>query len=185
MEEHAAKPRLATVSLAGCFGCHMSLLDLDESLFELLQLVELDRTPLSDQRSFSGRCRLGLVEGGCATDEDVRRLRDFRASCDLLIAVGDCAINGGVPAMRNTLSLEECIREAYLESPSVINPDGTLPGDPALPRLLDRVYGCHEVVEMDHALPGCPPSAEAIWLTISALLRGQLAELPYHLLRYD
>ena len=31
------KVRLATTSLAGCFGCHMSLLDIDERLFELAE----------------------------------------------------------------------------------------------------------------------------------------------------
>jgi len=35
------KFKLATVSLAGCFGCHMSLLDIDERLFDLVELVGL------------------------------------------------------------------------------------------------------------------------------------------------
>ena len=40
-----AKPKLrvATTSLAGCFGCHMSILDIDERLVQLLELVEFDR----------------------------------------------------------------------------------------------------------------------------------------------
>ena len=37
------KYRVATVSLAGCFGCHMSFLDIDERLLQLLELVEFDR----------------------------------------------------------------------------------------------------------------------------------------------
>ena len=59
------KKRIATVSLAGCFGCHMSLLDMDERLLDLLQEVEFDRSPLNDLKRFTGRCDLGLVEGGC------------------------------------------------------------------------------------------------------------------------
>ena len=51
------KKRIATVSLAGCFGCHMSLLDIDERILELLELVEFDRTPLSDFKKFRKRCR--------------------------------------------------------------------------------------------------------------------------------
>ena len=42
------KLKLATVSLAGCFGCHMSFLDIDERLLPLLELVEFDRSPLTD-----------------------------------------------------------------------------------------------------------------------------------------
>jgi len=42
------KLRVATTSLAGCFGCHMSFLDIDERLLQLLELVEFDRSPLTD-----------------------------------------------------------------------------------------------------------------------------------------
>ena len=42
------KLRIATTSLAGCFGCHMSILDIDEALFDLLERVEFDRSPLTD-----------------------------------------------------------------------------------------------------------------------------------------
>ena len=71
------KKRIATVSLAGCFGCHMSLLDVDEALLELLELVEFDRTPLNDMKSFGGRCDLGLVEGGCCNELNVHTLQEF------------------------------------------------------------------------------------------------------------
>ena len=35
------KARIATASLAGCFGCHMAILDIDERLIEL---VGVDRS---------------------------------------------------------------------------------------------------------------------------------------------
>ena len=41
----ANKVRVATTSLGGCFGCHMSFLDLDERLVKLAELVEFDRSP--------------------------------------------------------------------------------------------------------------------------------------------
>ena len=44
----AGKIKVATATLCGCFGCHMSLLDIDERLFELVKIVEFDRTPLTD-----------------------------------------------------------------------------------------------------------------------------------------
>ena len=103
-----SKPRIATTSLCGCFGCHMSLLDIDERILELADLVEFDRSPINDLKDFRGRCALGLIEGGCANEENVRVLRDFRRHCDVLISVGDCATMGGLPAMRNTLSPTAC-----------------------------------------------------------------------------
>ncbi len=179
------RPRIATVSLAGCFGCHMSILDLDQRLLELVERVDLDQSPFDDLKRISGRCAVGLVEGGCGTMANVRQLRHFRAHCDLLVALGECAICGGLPALRNAVPLRECLAEAYLDGPGVVNPAGRPPRDRELPRLLDRVYPCHEVVRMDYHLPGCPPSADAIWRTLTALLAGQPVELPYELIKYD
>ena len=96
----AGKIKVATTSLAGCFGCHMSLLDIDEKLIDLVELVEFDRTPLTDIKII-GECDVGLIEGGVANAENVEVLRDFRRHCKVLVAMGACAVNGGIPAMRN------------------------------------------------------------------------------------
>jgi len=180
-----AKPKLATTSLAGCFGCHMSLLDIDQRLLKLVELVEFDRSPIDDLKRFTGRCALGLIEGGCANEDNVRVLQDFRSHCDVLISVGDCATMGGIPAMRNNIPLQECLQEAYVHGPSVYNPGGKLPNDPEIPLLLNKVYPCHEVVKIDYHLPGCPPSADALWEVLVALLTDQPVELSYQLIKYD
>ncbi len=179
------KPRIATVSLAGCFGCHMSILDIDERILELAKLVDFDRSPINDYKEFTGRCDLGIVEGGCCNEENVHVLEGFRKNCDVLISLGDCAINGGVPALRNHVPLRECLEEAYLNSPGVYNPGGAIPNDPEIPLLLQRVYPCHEVVKIDHFIPGCPPPADAIWSALVALLTGKPVEIAYDRLKYD
>ena len=178
------RPKLATCSLAGCFGCHMSLLDIDERLVELVDLVDLDKSPLTDKKNFDGMVDVGLVEGGCANEHNVHVLRAFRKHCRILVSVGACAINGGIPAMRNLVGLRECLEEAYLRGPT-IEDGGMIPNDEDLPLLLDRVYPAHEFVQIDHFLPGCPPSAEAIWAALRALLTGQPLALPYRLLKYQ
>ena len=177
------KPTLATCSLAGCFGCHMSLLDIDERLFELLELVDLDRSPFDDKKEFDGRVDIGLIEGGCANEHDVALLRRFREQCGVLVSVGACAINGGVPAMRNPLPLRECLEETYLRGPAL--GERLIPDDDELPRLLDRVYPAHEIVAIDYVLPGCPPSADTIWSGLYGLIAGRRPRLPYRLLKYD
>jgi NAD-reducing hydrogenase small subunit len=180
-----AKPRVATVSLAGCFGCHMSILDIDERILQLIDLVDFDRSPIDDLKHISQRCAIGLVEGGCCNEENVHVLQEFRKNCDVLISVGECAICGGIPAMRNTIPLKECLDEAYLKGPSVHNPTGHVPNDPDIPLILDKVYPCHEVVKIDYFIPGCPPPADAIWDTVVALLTGRPVTLAYERLKYD
>ncbi|NLX23508.1 MAG: NADP oxidoreductase [Phycisphaerae bacterium] len=180
-----AKPKVATTSLAGCFGCHMSLLDIDDRILKLVELVDFDKSPIDDIKEFSGRCAIGLIEGGCCNEENVRVLQDFRKHCDILISVGDCATMGGIPAMRNNIPLEECYAEAYLDGPTVHNPSKQIPNDPELPLLLNKVYPCHEVVKIDYHLPGCPPSADTLWEALVALLSDKPVALPYALIKYD
>ncbi len=180
-----AKPKVATTSLAGCFGCHMSILDIDDRILKLVELVDFDKSPIDDIKEFSGRCAVGLIEGGCCNEENVKVLQDFRKHCDVLVLVGDCATMGGIPALRNTIPLAECYDEAYRNGPTVYNPSGQIPKDPELPLLLDRVYPCNEVVKVDYYLPGCPPPADAIWEALVALLSDKPVKLPYSLIKYD
>jgi NAD-reducing hydrogenase small subunit len=180
-----SKAKVATTSLAGCFGCHMSILDIDDRILELVELIEFDKSPINDIKEFTGRCLVGIVEGGCCNEENVHVLKKFREHCDILISLGDCAINGGIPAMRNNIPLQECLDEAYINGPTVYNPSGKIPDSPEIPLLLNKVFPCHEVVKMDYYLPGCPPSADTIWETLVALLTNKPLELPYELIKYD
>lgn len=179
----ANKIRIATTSLAGCFGCHMSFLDIDERMVQLAGLVEFDRSPLTDIEHCSPHCDIGLIEGGVCNSENVHTLREFRKNCKILVAVGACAINGGLPAMRNFIPLEECLAEAYLDGIGVENPQ--IPSDIELPLLLDKVHPIHEVVKIDYFLPGCPPSADVFWKFLTDLLEGREPELGYELVHYD
>ena len=180
-----AKPRVATTSLAGCFGCHMSILDIDDRILKLVELIDFDKSPIDDIKKITTRCLVGLIEGGCCNEENVHVLQEFRENCDILISVGDCAIMGGIPAMRNGIPLQECYDEAYKNGPTVYNPSGRIPDDPEIPRLLNRVYPAHEVVKIDYHLPGCPPPADTIWQALVALLNNKPMDFPYELIKYD
>lgn len=176
------KLRLATTSLAGCFGCHMSFLDIDERLLELLPFIEFDRTPLTDIKH-CGPCDIGLVEGGVCNAENVLVLREFRKNCKLLVALGSCAATGGLPAQRNHLDLADCLQEVYVTEASLGK--GGIPNDPELPLPLDKVHPIHEVVKVDWFVPGCPPSADAIWKFLTDLLAGRTPRLGHGLISYD
>lgn len=186
----AKKARIATTSLAGCFGCHMAILDIDERLIELMKLVEFDRSPLTDIKRFTQRCDIGIIEGGCANEENVHVLQEFRRNCDVLISLGQCAIMGGLPAMRNAIMhsddpLRECLEEAYISGPYLRNTTHHVPNDPALPLILDRVYSCSEVVKIDYQIPGCAPTGDVIYDTLSRLLTGKFRGFDREKIRFD
>jgi NAD-reducing hydrogenase small subunit len=177
------KLRVATTSLAGCFGCHMSFLDIDERILKLVELVEFDRSPITDIKH-CGPCDLGLIEGGVCNAENVHVLREFRANCKILVALGACAVNGGLPAQRNRLDLRDILEEVYVTEDGLAR-GSKIPNDPELPLLLDKVRPIHEVVRIDYFLPGCPPPADAIWKFLTDLIAGRTPVLGHGLLNYD
>jgi len=180
-----SKPIIATASLAGCFGCHMSLLDIDERILQLIELVEFNKSPIDDIKRFTKPCDIGIIEGGCCNSENVENLRLFRKNCRILVSCGECAIMGGLPALRNSIPLRDCLEEAYMNSPTVAEADRLIPNDEELPVILDRVYPCHEIVTIDAFLPGCPPSADLIWEALTALVEGRPLAPGYELIKFD
>jgi NAD-reducing hydrogenase small subunit len=177
------KLRVATASLAGCFGCHMSLLDMDEHLLALLERVEFDRSPLTDIKR-CGPCDVGLIEGGVCNVENVHVLREFRENCKVLVAIGACAINGGLPAQRNRLDIGLLLQQVYSTGHGLAA-GSRIPDDPELPLPLNQVHPLHELVRIDYFLPGCPPSGAAIRAFLDDIIAGREPTLGHGLLQYD
>lgn len=178
----ARKPRVATAWLGGCSGCHMSFLDLDERLIDLAGLVELVYSPIADVKQFPADVDVTLVEGAVTNDENEHAARTIRRNSRFVVSFGDCATAGNVTAMRNKYTREALLQRAYVDLARGDVP--TLPDDPNLAKLLVRAKPLHEVVPVDLFLHGCPPSAEEIWLAVSALVEGRVPELPAVYQRY-
>jgi NAD-reducing hydrogenase small subunit len=163
------KVRVATVWLDGCSGCHMSFLDMDQRLVDLGALIDLVYSPLVDHKEFPDSVDVTLVEGSVSTDEDIEKIHRIRRRTKILIALGDCAVTGNVPAMRNPFGTEAAFNRAYFENAAVQKQKPTS----HLPVLLERVRPVHEVVKVDFFVPGCPPPADAIYYVVSELLAGR------------
>ena len=165
------KPKLATVWLGGCSGCHMSFLDLDERLIDLAGIADLCYSPVMDVKEFP-EVDLVLVEGAVANEDHLREIRKIRARSKVLVAFGDCAVTGNVTALRNLFEIDDVLNRAYRENSTVVSalPVGDATG--IIPKLLPRVLRVQEVVKVDHFLPGCPPPAGVIFDFVGTLLAG-------------
>ena len=163
------KITVATAWLDGCSGCHMSFLDLDERLIELVKKVDIVYSPLVDTKELPDRVDVGILEGSISSEDDLEKARLFRAHCNLLISLGDCAVTGNVPAMRNQFKLADVMDRAYRENVT-LQPQIPTRGVPAL---LTTVKPIHGEVKVDVFVPGCPPSADAIWTILNDLIEGR------------
>ena len=183
MTGDGARMRLATVWLAGCSGCHMSLLDMDERLIDLASVVDLVYGPFVDATEFPDHADVTLVEGAVATVDQLEEIRQIRARTRVLVALGDCAVMGNVTALRNALGgTAPVLERAYigLAAPTACGGGnrGAVSMDPAtVPVLLERVLPVGQVVHVDFYLPGCPPSADLIHRTIRDLAEGRVPDL--------
>ena len=167
------KVRLATVWFGGCSGCHMSFLDLDEFLIDLAGLVEIVYSPVVDMKEYPKIVDVCLIEGAICNEDNLELLHKIRQRTKVLVSFGDCAVTANVPAIRNQLGLgnaESVLQRAYIESvqdnPRIPKEDGIVPS------LLERVMPVHEVVHVEHFLPGCPPPAAHIKTLVSQMLSG-------------
>ena len=176
------KIRLATAWLGGCSGCHMSFLDLDERLIDLLDKVELVYSPIADIKEFPENVDVTLVEGAVANVDHVKLVEEFRARSKIVVSFGDCAVTGNVPSLRNKLGVDDLLTKVYHEGPGRAPTGGD--GDDIMPALLPRVVPVHQLVPVDAYLPGCPPDPERIWAVVSALLQGEPVVLDVEMRRF-
>jgi NAD-reducing hydrogenase small subunit len=167
------KARIATLWLDGCSGCHMSLLDIDERLLDIAPLIDLVYSPVVDNKEFPENVDLTLVEGAISSDEDIEKIKLVRSRTKLLVALGDCAVTGNVPALRNNFLLEDVLKRGYVDNAT------DNPGAPTheVPKLEAKVIPLHELVHVDLFVPGCPPSADLIFFVLSEVLAGRIPDL--------
>ena len=167
------KARLATVWLDGCSGCHMSILDTDEAIVNVAKRADLVYGPLVDAQEFPKAVDVTLVEGAVSSQEDLEKLRTIRQRTKLLVALGDCAVTGNVPAMRNQYPARKILERIYVEGAQQCR---GVPSE-GLPPLLRQAVPLHEAVKVDLHVPGCPPGAKALAWVLGELLEGRVPDL--------
>ena len=175
MNEHPRKIRLATAWLGGCSGCHMSLLDLDERLMDLLMhQAELVYSPIADIKQFPSDVDVVLVEGAVANVDHLELAHQMRANSKIVVSFDDCAVTGNVTSLRNRLDVDDLLNQVYQQGPGQ-TPRGN-EADGVMPALLPKVLPLHQVIPVDAYVTGCPPDPERIWQAIVALAQQEIPE---------
>ena len=56
-----------------------------------------------------------LVEGAVSSKDDLHKIQEIRQKTGVLISLGDCAVTGNVPGMRNSIPVQKLLQRIYVD----------------------------------------------------------------------
>jgi sulfhydrogenase subunit delta len=158
------KPKMAVYKFSSCDGCQLSLLNLEDELLDLAAAVDISYFLEATRAVKPGPYDIGLVEGSITTPHEAERIKDVRADCKLLVALGTCATAGGVQALRNFANADEYAQRVYPH--------------PDYLHYLDKSTSIAENVPVDLIIWGCPVNKHMVVEVISALIMNRRPNFP-------
>jgi F420-non-reducing hydrogenase small subunit len=183
------KPKVAILWLGGCGGCDETIVDINETILDVVNAVELVLWPVAldfkyhhIEKMADGEIALGIINGNVRNSEQAELAHLMRKKSQVILAFGACACFGGTPGLANLRSKEDIFNWVYREAPTVINPKGSYPQtsinidgkELTLPNMLEKVYALDQVIDVDYYLPGCPPPPDLVLKAITAFLENTL-----------
>jgi len=147
----------------------MSLLDMDAAIIPLARRIDLVYGPLVDAQEFPENVDVTIVEGAISSQEDLKKIQQIRQRTRTLISLGDCAVTGNVPGMRNSIPVSKLLQRVYVEG----SQENRVVPTERVPALLKQARPLREFVKVDLCLPGCPPPAKTILAVLTDLLDGK------------
>lgn len=158
-------PRVVVLSLASDFGCQVQITNMEDHILDVLGLIDLSYWQLTSSGHMPADYDVAIIEGAVTTEDHVALLRAARETAATVVAIGSCAVTGGIPAMANVAGLEECYAAVYGDGTAVA------PGRRA-PLPVDSVIG------VDYHVPGCPIDRDEFMRVLSRALRGLRNHVP-------
>ena len=191
MEGLKPKLKLAVYWASACGGCCVSILDVHEKLFDIIESADFVFWPIAldikykDVEEFADDyIDITLFNGAIRNSENEKMAMLLRKKSKILIAYGSCAHMGGIPGLANFSTKNEIFQRVYETSESTINPQKTRPvsenkvqeGLLEIPEFYNDVRSLSQTVEVDYFFPGCPPQTDRLLEVFEAIVSG--AELP-------
>jgi F420-non-reducing hydrogenase small subunit len=186
-----AKPKVAFYWCASCGGCEETVVDLNEDILKVADAVDIVLWPVAldfkrkDIEALNdGEIAVSFINGSVRLEEQEEMVKLLRRKSQLVVSFGSCSHLGGIPGLGNFCNRETIFERAYKETPSTVNPEGTVPqektnigiGELTLPEFYDTVKTMDQTIDVDYYLPGCPPPASSVMTAVTAILSGQLPE---------
>lgn len=158
-------PRVVVIGLASDFGCQVQMTNIEDDLLDVLGLIDLQYWQLASSGHLPDEYDVAIIEGAVTTEEHVALLRSVRERAAVIIALGACAVTGGIPAIASGDSVEPHYRTVYGESTAV-----------AAGRRSPQTV--ESVIDVDYRVPGCPIDTAEFVHVLSRALQGLSDRIP-------
>ena len=136
-------PTVGIFGLTGCAGDQLVILNAEDELLDVVRLLDLrDFLMASSLNDSEAKLDVALVEGAVVSARDEEALRRIRERAGVLVALGTCAVWGGVPTLDRGRDRAALMMDTYGAAGR---------GFDAIP-----ARALHEVVKVDLSIPGCP-----------------------------
>ena len=154
-----AKPKVGIFGLTGCAGDQLAILNCEDQLLDLVALIDIRDFPMaSSDGDHESVLDIAFVEGAVLTMRDAESLRTIRKRSKALVALGTCAVWGGVAAMDRGEDRGKMLEEVYGERGREYD------SYPA--------QALHEIVKVDFNITGCPIEKSHFLEAVASLLNG-------------
>jgi F420-non-reducing hydrogenase small subunit len=185
----AEKPKVAIYWLGACGGCDETIVDLNESILDVANAVDIVLWPVAMDFKYSsikemkkGEIALSIIHGAIRNSDHEEMARLLREKSQIVLAFGSCACFGGTSGLANFRSKEDIFNWVYRDAPTVVNPKKNVPqpvsfdngNQLTLPEFFDRVYTLGDYIDVDYYLPGCPPPPDLVAKAVFAVVEGKL-----------
>jgi sulfhydrogenase subunit delta len=152
------KPRIAIFDLTDCEGCECTLLTLGDAIEKVAQSVEFVNFRVGTSAKKAEHFDVAFIEGYVMNDEEADYMRQIRENSSLVVALGSCAVTGGVPGIVPDEKREAWFKEMYGNKQ---------------PRICAYVKPLDQVIKVDVYMDGCPVPKDQFALALAALLAGR------------
>jgi len=156
----AARPTVGLVGLTGCAGDQLVVLNCEDELLDLVALFDIREFLMaaSDDSGTKAPLDIAFIEGAVMSRRDEETLRQLRERTHCLVAIGTCAVWGGVAALDRLFDRRALIRDVYGDVGKGFD---TLPA-----------RAVRDVVPVDYTITGCPIERDEFLSAIAHLLQG-------------
>jgi len=158
-----SKPKVGIFGFTGCGGCQLEILNLEDQLLDLVSAVDIVHFTEAITE-FSDTYEIALIEGSITTEHGVEKIKKIGDTAKIVVAMGTCAVNGGLNCMKNLYGLENAKDLVYGDKKDWIDSIEVKPVE--------------AYINVDYYARGCPPNRFEIVDIIRSLIVGREPEIP-------